>query len=288
MPIFISYSHENKEFVDALATQLVRHNVNVWLDSWELKIGDSMIDRIQHAIEGSSALLVVLSKASVVSDWCKKELNSGFLKELEEKRVVVMPVLLEDCEIPLFARDKKYADFRSDFDQGLRVVLEGAAKITNPNLARTIGPEWHTDWSLDWGYYNGLFLMTLTYVEQIEDQPYTCLTIDNIVTNEVSNKKYEMISDKASQEEARKYIVGVIRNFVDSNDEIRPLLADENRYEMNFVITGVDPDEEYAVNIIARRLGEDTGRNILVNTSNLLRSTYRHMNEVSVKPKQFS
>ena len=29
MPIFISYSHENKEFVDQLAEQLVVHNASV-------------------------------------------------------------------------------------------------------------------------------------------------------------------------------------------------------------------------------------------------------------------
>jgi TIR domain len=39
MPVFISYSHKDKDFVDALALQLVRHNVNVWFDRWELHIG---------------------------------------------------------------------------------------------------------------------------------------------------------------------------------------------------------------------------------------------------------
>ncbi|MBY7669057.1 toll/interleukin-1 receptor domain-containing protein [Vibrio anguillarum] len=46
MPIFISYSHENKDFVDKLAIQLVQNNVNVWMDRWELSIGDSIIDKV--------------------------------------------------------------------------------------------------------------------------------------------------------------------------------------------------------------------------------------------------
>ena len=33
MPVFISYSHENKEFVDQFAMQLVRQNVHIWLDN---------------------------------------------------------------------------------------------------------------------------------------------------------------------------------------------------------------------------------------------------------------
>jgi len=133
MPIFISYSHKNKDFVDQLAMQLVARNVNIWLDRWELNIGDSLIDKVQEAVDGASALLVILSKASTESEWCKKELSSGFLRELEEKRVVVMPVLLEDCDIPIFARGKLYADFRSNFDDGLHTIVEGIAKVTNPN-----------------------------------------------------------------------------------------------------------------------------------------------------------
>lgn len=101
MPIFISYSHADKTFVNKLATHLVRHNAHVWIDSWELNVGDSLIQRIQQAIQESSALLVVLSKASVQSEWCKKELNAGLVRELEEKKVLVLPVLVEDCDIPI-------------------------------------------------------------------------------------------------------------------------------------------------------------------------------------------
>ena len=38
MPIFISYSHEDSEFVDRLAAQLVRNRVYIWLDRWELRV----------------------------------------------------------------------------------------------------------------------------------------------------------------------------------------------------------------------------------------------------------
>ena len=80
MPIFISYSHKDKKFVDKLAMQLVRRNVNVWLDRWELSVGDSLVERVQEAVDGASALLVILSNASTASEWCKKELEAGFLR----------------------------------------------------------------------------------------------------------------------------------------------------------------------------------------------------------------
>lgn len=45
MPVFISYSHENNDFVQKLATNLIRHNTNVWVDTWELSVGDSIVSQ---------------------------------------------------------------------------------------------------------------------------------------------------------------------------------------------------------------------------------------------------
>jgi hypothetical protein len=134
--IFISYSHTDKAFVHKLALRLIQHNAHVWIDSWELNVGDSLIPRIQQAIQESAALLIVLSKASVESEWCKKELNADLMRELDEKRVLVLPVLVEDCDIPLFLREKMYADFRASFDIGVRAIVPALARFTNPDQGR--------------------------------------------------------------------------------------------------------------------------------------------------------
>jgi|APEBP8051072266_1049373.scaffolds.fasta_scaffold11247_2 hypothetical protein len=284
MPIFISYSHKNKEFVDKLAMQLVARNVNIWLDRWELSLGDSLVDKVQDAVDGASALLVIMSKASTESEWCKKELSSGLLRELEEKRVVVMPVLLEHCEIPLFARGKLYADFRSNFDDGLRTIVEGIAKVTNPYLAREREPEYHIDWSIDWGDVEGLLALILTYVEQAQNQPYTCLTNIEVLCSPAAKEKYQKISHEKNEPEARKYIVGVVNNYFSSRPDYRPLLVTERENVEKLLVDGETEGEQYQLRIGARRLGADTGRNILMNTSNLIRETYRHMEEVLGKP----
>ena len=46
MPVFISYSHSDKEFVDKLAAQLIQHNARVWVDRWELNVGDSILNSV--------------------------------------------------------------------------------------------------------------------------------------------------------------------------------------------------------------------------------------------------
>jgi hypothetical protein len=45
MPIFISYNHQDSAFVDRLARNLVLRRHNVWMDRWEMNVGDSLIDK---------------------------------------------------------------------------------------------------------------------------------------------------------------------------------------------------------------------------------------------------
>jgi hypothetical protein len=120
--VFISYSHKDAAFVDKLAADLVMLRHNVWVDRWELSVGDSLIDKIQSALVAAGGILIILSKSSVASEWCRKELNSGLIRELEQKQVVVLPCVMEDCDIPLFLKDKMYADFRGDYSQALHQI----------------------------------------------------------------------------------------------------------------------------------------------------------------------
>jgi len=280
MPIFISYSHKDKVFVDKLALQLVRRNVNVWVDRWELSVGDSLLEKVQDAVDGASALLVILSKNSVESEWCKKELSSGLLRELEEKRVVVMPVMLEDCNVPIFARGKMYADFRDNFDDGLRVLMEGVAKITNPSLARFIEPTYHTDYSIDWGDVNGDFAIILNFIQIPAKQPYTCLTNIEILANAFATDIFHKNTKENGLEEAKLHILGVLNKYISFHSELKAILADEKEGIFRFKINGSSKLEKYAVRIGVRRLGEDTGRDILVNVTGLVAESFNHMSKV--------
>jgi hypothetical protein len=285
MPIFISYSHKDKEFVDRLAMQLVARNVNIWLDRWELSVGDSIVDRVQDAADGASALLVILSKSSVGSEWCKKELSAGLLRELEEKRVVVMPVMLDDCDVPIFARGKLFADFRTDFDAGLRAIVEGIAKVTTPSLGRFKEPDYHIDWSIDWGDVNGKLAIILNYVQLPERYPYTCLTNIEILANPAATRSFEAKKKASGVDAAKLDVLGLLSKKLNSEGELKPRLSDEREQIYRFDMKGTLRGEEYNVRIGVRRVGEDTGRDVLVNTSAVVMQTYEHMTAVLKKPR---
>jgi TIR domain len=123
--IFLSHSWKDKFFVRELAKRLESYGIKVWLDEAELKIGDSLTQKIGQAIIEMDFVGVVLSSNSVNSEWVQRELQTAIQKEFSNRKVVVLPILLEPVEIPPFLRDKVYADFTTSekFDESFRKLL---------------------------------------------------------------------------------------------------------------------------------------------------------------------
>lgn len=271
MAIFISYSYNDKDFVDKLAANLVKKKARVWIDRWELNVGDSIIDKIQEAIQESDALIVVISKASMTSDWCKKELSSGFLRELEEQRVVVLPVLLEDCDIPIFLRGKKYADFRNDFDEGLIQTLAAVAKVTSDTQGRIIKNDVFTDWSIDWGFTpNDLFWLRLTFIDHGMKFPYVVLTEVNIIANDKATERYKKHVADGREWLGRFPILLMVGEYAEENHDLQIIIEDAFPQKSGFTLQDSNLGVSYDVFVVSRRLGEDTGKEVLMDYGNLL------------------
>lgn len=104
--LFLCHSSKDKPFVLKLANTLKDNGFVVWYDEWEMLPGDSLITKIQDGIMNSSWFGVVLSKSSVQSKWCQKELNSALSLELEDRDIFIIPIMKEPCEIPVFLKEK--------------------------------------------------------------------------------------------------------------------------------------------------------------------------------------
>lgn len=123
--VFISYSHSDSQFVDELADKLKATGVDVWIDKWKIKVGDSITQRINDGIRASDFLIVVLSCASVNSKWVREELNAATIKNVEEERqAFILPALLEECQIPMLLQHRKHANFKDDPEQAFQELLE--------------------------------------------------------------------------------------------------------------------------------------------------------------------
>lgn len=285
MPIFISYSHKDKAFVAKLAAHLVKNNANIWIDSWELNVGDSIINKIQDAIQESDALLVVLSKSSVESEWCKKELSAGLMRELEEKKVIVLPVLVEDCSIPLLLKEKLYADFRKRFNDGLFQILDAVAKISNMDQGRIPDNEGYADWAVDWGFLDEFFYMNFIIVYISNLYPITIFTEVDVLCNDAATDRYKQYIEAGLDWLGRLAITETIYEIGDK-EEMKVILDNQFPQELERGIHDPKLGWEYQLLVKCRRLGVDNGRDQLVNISSYLKNIRDFMRSVARKPNK--
>jgi tetratricopeptide (TPR) repeat protein len=137
--VFLSHSSADKEFVERLTDGLEAGGVRVWLDQIEMGFGDSLFDHIAAGIEKARFFAIVLSQNSIQSKWVRAELKAALNRELAEDRTFVIPIVIEDIDIPTFLGDKIYADFRTEenFDNVLKALVNKTALVKPPeSLAR--------------------------------------------------------------------------------------------------------------------------------------------------------
>jgi hypothetical protein len=111
--VFLSHSSKDKQFVRRLGNDLRRYGVKVWIDEVEMNGGNSSVDKISEGLENMDYFIVVLSVNSIKSEWVKKEINAAINKEVKSKKDIIIPCLLDDCEIPILLHDKTNIDFKN-------------------------------------------------------------------------------------------------------------------------------------------------------------------------------
>jgi hypothetical protein len=111
---FVSHSSSDADFTARLVGRLRSAGVRVWYAPEELSPGQKIVDQIDAAIGTFDKLLVVLSDASLESNWVKTEIRKAFHRQREEAKQVVFPVSL----IP-FEKLRKWELIDSDSGEDL-------------------------------------------------------------------------------------------------------------------------------------------------------------------------
>lgn len=99
--VFVSHSSEDKErFVIDFAKKLLTNGVDAWVDQWEILPGDSLIDKLfEEGIKAANAVIIVISKSSVLKPWVKAELNTSIVNRLQ-RGTKIIPLVIDDVEVP--------------------------------------------------------------------------------------------------------------------------------------------------------------------------------------------
>ena len=121
---FLSYSHEDKDFAQMIAQKLMESGIDVWWDKWEILIGDSLIQKIfMEGLSKADIFLIILSNASVNSNWVKQELDHAIIKKIEGV-TRILPIVKEKCDIPPPLRTLLWVDLSTDIDAGIQKLVK--------------------------------------------------------------------------------------------------------------------------------------------------------------------
>jgi hypothetical protein len=83
--VFICYSSLDLESADKIAQDLRNEGVRVWIDNWEVQVGDSIHNKIVEGMTRSDYFVPLISPNSIKSKWVNRELRAAFSLELNKK-----------------------------------------------------------------------------------------------------------------------------------------------------------------------------------------------------------
>lgn len=122
--VFVSYKHEEQEFVEMMIRQLQAAGFKVWIDTEQLRAGENWREAINYAIKEAFALILVISPEAKSSQYVTYEWAYA-----QGAGVKVIPVLLKPTEkLHPQLEQLQYLDFtdraRPSWDKLLRRLWE--------------------------------------------------------------------------------------------------------------------------------------------------------------------
>lgn len=132
--VFVSHASEDKaRFVVDFAKRLRENGVDAWLDQWEMKPGDSLVDKIfEEGLKEARAVVIVLSATSVQKPWVREELNASVVNRIS-RGTKLIPVVIDDCDVPEALRSTLWqkVDDLNDYGTSLQRILSAIFDVSD-------------------------------------------------------------------------------------------------------------------------------------------------------------
>jgi hypothetical protein len=117
--VFISHRSADAAEAEKLAADLRHRGHKTWLDVWDIRIGDSVVERINEGLSESAYFVLCDSSAGTPAPWMSREWMSALARQLNGEGVRVLPAVLTGGGPPAILADIKFADLSSDWQSGV-------------------------------------------------------------------------------------------------------------------------------------------------------------------------
>jgi tetratricopeptide (TPR) repeat protein len=128
--IFISYANEDAEAAKHLFYDLKEFDdphLELFLDKESILPGQIWKDNIENAIKNSQYFVILLSKNSIEKNsYVLEELKvaNDIAKELPEPKIFIIPIRLDDCQIPESLQDLHIVDLSHSWKDGFYNIVK--------------------------------------------------------------------------------------------------------------------------------------------------------------------
>lgn len=111
MSVFLSYNHVDRDIARGLGAHLTLAGADVWFDQWEIRAGDSIPGKLNEGLTAFDTLLLLWSAHASRSQWVRKELEAAIQRGVEDASIRVIPVRLDQTNLPPLLRPVKRLDY---------------------------------------------------------------------------------------------------------------------------------------------------------------------------------
>ena len=119
--VFISYSREDSAFAKRLSNDLKELDLNILSDEELILPGEEWAFHLESAFKKARFILLLLSPSYFNSQWAQKEMELAFISDHAGSSYII-PILVQKTELPNLIRNKYYADFCHDYDDGMKTL----------------------------------------------------------------------------------------------------------------------------------------------------------------------
>ena len=121
--VFISHRRNDINEAEKLAEEIRDAGHQVWLDEWNISLGDSIVGRMNEGLEAANYVVVCYSSSGVSSKWMSREWMSALARQLNGHGIKLIPVRLTAGEPPAILADIFYVDLVNDWPSGVIKLL---------------------------------------------------------------------------------------------------------------------------------------------------------------------
>ena len=120
--VFVSHRGADSYAAARLASDLREGGIEVWLDLDEIRVGDSILERMNVGLERASHVIFIFSDEASLGPWMDREWLSALARQLEGEDVRLLPARIGASTGPSILRDIKYADLANDWNSGVAAL----------------------------------------------------------------------------------------------------------------------------------------------------------------------